>query len=207
MGQTPSFCLLCWKGRDKAEVKQGAAKRGSVISKSCLEMRQAGKSEREGSDSILGAHEQGSECRGAPLVMDGRLFALCSLSCKLTDSPRVSPALPARSFPSPQFTAHIFPDFSVCSSNGAGVLPSASHSLGSEGLPFPNRITGRSKTKPKTNIQEHVDTHKTLFPAEMWEFSPDSLGKCTVLTCHFGPLQKGLLPILPPATYMHSYRV
>lgn len=60
------------------------------------------------------------------------MFTPCSLSSRLTGSLRIFPGLPAPipPFP-PQLTVHIFPEFSACFSSGSGVLPNASHSLGS----------------------------------------------------------------------------
>lgn len=97
--------------------------------------------------SVLGAREHGSEFLRPPAAAAGGILAPCSLSCRLTGSPRISPALPAPSLPSPRLAAHIFPDFSACFSSGVGVLPSASHSLGSRASRSRTEQLGEGKQK------------------------------------------------------------
>lgn len=143
----------------------------------------------------------------------GGMFTPCSLSSRLTGSLRISPGLPAPLPPFPQLAAHIFPEFSACFSSGAGVLPNASHSLGSGASHSQTKQMGEGKQKKKKKVQAHVDMHKTLSPSETLEPSPAPLANCRRRSADLAllaPAEESYCPsfLLPPTdTYVHPPRV
>lgn len=130
----------------------------------------------------------------------GGMFTPCSLSSRLTDSLRIPPGLPAPLLPFPPACSTYFPIVFPLASPvvlGSCQTPATLWEAGPP-IPKPNKWEKENK---KNQVQAHVDTQKTLPLQKPW--SPQLLSETaggTVLTWHFGPQRRKLLPIFPSAS-------